>query len=283
MKENKELAKECFNYHLKLKENLGFHHTSWITGEGPPDYYLEADAHEFAVQVSVLEGRPDTEGAPFFEKGSDPSDASPREREVVERIRSAAAACGMRGTYGMALSSPPGGLSDATMQEIQEKALRYIENTQEASALLPGRVYDDDGVPVASIKKCAKRPHSVEVVRFPSLYYFASEERGDEAHTAIVRALSGAERALSESPAAKTSLPAVLLLLDTWLHGRKEIYRLFMSASELRKYWHSIFVVEATNKGCFPLREHERKWESLARSEGNQHNPSASPATSALI
>jgi hypothetical protein len=262
MDNSKKLARRCFDHYLK--ETYPLLHRNWTPGEGPPDYYLEVGSHRLAVQVGVLEGRSDTDGGPFFEGDADPSDVIDRELELAKRIGSAAAMDGMRGTYGISLSSSaPGVSSDATQQEIIDKALDYIQNTQEATVPLPGRAYDGS-VLVASIEKLADRADSAEVVRLRSLNHSYWGERGDEAYATVRRALFGAQRALSESPTTKTSLPVVLLLLDTWLHGYKALYQGYISVSELRGYWHSIFVVEEARKGYFPVDENQNSWMRLA-------------------
>jgi hypothetical protein len=259
MKNNKELARECFDHYLKEGLHL---RATWTTGEQPPDYYLEVGAHRLAVQVAVLQGWLATEGRPFWELQHERAGGVRDEEERAERIASAAAQRGMRGSYGISFVMALGAFNDRIKQEVEDQALQYIEDTQEPGKPLPHSICV--GNVVCRIGKCAGRVDSVEVVRLAPLDYAKWGERVGQARTAVERALSDAQRALAERPPAGSSLPAVLLLLNKWLHGTKGIYGPRIRASALRECWHSIFVVEGSTEGYFPLEEHERKWKLLA-------------------
>jgi len=260
MKNNKELARECFDHYLEESLHL---HARWSAGEQPPDYYLEVGSHEFAVQVGVLEGWPATERPPFWEVQYEAAGSMRAEQEWAERMGSIATERGMRGTYGISFLMSLVAFNDASKQVTENKALQYTQDTQQ-SGPLPPRPIEVDGVRVARIGKFADRADSAEVVRLSPLDHCERGQRVGEARTVVETGISRAQDALRARPQATTSLPTVLLLVDWWLQGGKGIYQTRIGASPLRDVWHSIFIVEETHKGYFPLEEHERWWTGVA-------------------
>jgi hypothetical protein len=260
MKKNKELAKECFDYYLT--ESLGLH-PWWTAGEHPPDYYLQVGGIRLALQIGVLNGRPDTHEPPAFDLQHEPPHEIDRQQQLANSIAKRAKASGKKGSYWITfrLWSPAG--QRAAELYTQERAMQYIEDTQGRPEPLSCWI-SIDGMPACRIGKFATETVGVYVARLPSLDSAQRGARLCEAIRVIREASRSTRRGFIQSAPAKLRMPAVLLLLDRWPHGGKIIYGRSMRELPLAERRDWVFVVEESKKGYFPLQEHESRWRRLA-------------------
>jgi len=280
MEENKELARECFDDYLKEHWHL---HASWSSGEEPADYYLGVGPHRLAVQVGVLEGWAATDGPPWFHEEYGPSRDTCPDQKIAARIRTAVVDREMTGAYWMCFTESFPDFKDACDEQIAGEAVQYIQDTQSSLAPLRHGICVR-GVEVSRIGKWHTNVDSVQLVELPLLSHLVHRgQRLPEARRAVKKALSDTQRELREPPPPGTSLPTVLLLLDRWPHRGKATYKDCIEASALRDCWHSIFVVEETNKGYSPVDAHKSWWMRVAGISELPHYHSGGAAGSTLI
>lgn len=273
MREDEELCKHCFDRYLVDK--LGSRGIRWRPGDEPPDYYLNVESREFAVEIRGLVGRTSTDS------GSSISDIgySASVKRLCERIQTAATQEGiLSGFYVIHFEGPFDHFGKAK-KLVEKGALDYIEYTQSRSnapwcmifapdraAMKKVHITPDE---IASISGASARwmPGSCSIKKFGS-----SRDLIAETLTArdwsmwegemLAQACSLLQEAICEKKDKLkhiTMVPKILLLLDQWPLAEPLIYQRCIGRVDFLDSFHSIFIVESQNEGYF-VQTQERSW-----------------------
>lgn len=237
-REDEEFCKCCFDNYIN-DEAISVK-KRWECGDEPPDYYLKLRNKKYAVEITTII----VKKTKFNKNLSDIGYVEGRDR-LVKKIEKESHKQGiLNGEYVMGIGGPFKDFKKAR-REIENKALRYILNTQNVGKA-PNETIFKNGYATCFIEKISKDSNIICAGYNSNDWFKWKSEVLIEACKLLQEVINNKKERLKE-----INLPKILLLRHHYPLANADIYKQYKDKIKNLNFFHSVFVVTSDKEGYF--------------------------------